>query len=36
LLANIPPLVQGTAIALIVGGLLSLSFMGFAGIGGGE
>ncbi len=35
LLANIPPLVQGTAIALIVGGLLSLSFMGFAGIGGG-
>ncbi|HET7832981.1 MAG TPA: Rnf-Nqr domain containing protein [Gallionella sp.] len=36
LLANIPPLVQGTAIALIVGGLLSLSFMGFSGIGGGE
>jgi electron transport complex protein RnfA len=35
LLANIPPLVQGTAIALIVGGLLSLSFMGFSGIGGG-
>lgn len=35
-LANIPTLVQGAAISLIVGGLLSLAFMGFAGIGGGE
>ena len=35
-LANIPTLMQGSAISLIVGGLLSLSFMGFSGIGGGE
>jgi electron transport complex protein RnfA len=35
-LANVPTLVQGAAISLVVGGLLSLSFMGFAGIGGGE
>ncbi len=35
-LANVPTLVQGAAISLIVGGLLSLSFMGFSGIGGGE
>jgi len=35
-LANVPTLVQGAAISLIVGGLLSLAFMGFAGIGGGE
>ncbi|MDP3745063.1 MAG: Rnf-Nqr domain containing protein [Methylotenera sp.] len=35
-LANVPTLVQGTAISLIVGGLLSLAFMGFAGIGAGE
>lgn len=35
-LANIPTLVQGAAISLIVGGLLSLAFMGFSGIGGGE
>ncbi len=35
-LANVPNLVQGAALTLMVGGLLSLSFMGFAGIGGGE
>ncbi|MES2012975.1 MAG: RnfABCDGE type electron transport complex subunit A [Pseudomonadota bacterium] len=35
-LANVPTLVQGAAISLIVGGLLSLAFMGFSGIGGGE
>lgn len=35
-LANVPGLVQGAALSLMLGGLLSLSFMGFAGIGGGE
>jgi electron transport complex protein RnfA len=35
-LANVPTLVQGTALSLILAGLLSLSFMGFAGLGGGE
>jgi electron transport complex protein RnfA len=35
-LSNIPTLVQGAAISVILGGLLSLSFMGFSGIGGGE
>jgi len=35
-LANVPPLVQGTALSLILAGLLSLTFMGFAGLGGGE
>jgi electron transport complex protein RnfA len=35
-LANVPTLVQGTALTLIMAGLLSLSFMGFAGLGGGE
>lgn len=35
-LSNVPTLVQGAAISVILGGLLSLSFMGFAGIGGGE
>ena len=35
-LANVPTLVQGTALTLIMAGLLSLSFMGFAGMGGGE
>jgi electron transport complex protein RnfA len=35
-LANVPALVQGTAISLILAGILSLSFMGFAGLGGGE
>jgi electron transport complex protein RnfA len=32
-LATMPTVVQGTAIALIVAGILSLSFMGFAGLG---
>ncbi|MDD5058956.1 MAG: RnfABCDGE type electron transport complex subunit A [Sideroxydans sp.] len=35
-LSNVPTLVQGTALSLILAGLLSLSFMGFAGLGGGE
>jgi Na+-translocating ferredoxin:NAD+ oxidoreductase subunit A len=35
-LANVPTLAQGTALTLILAGLLSLTFMGFAGIGGGE
>ncbi len=33
-LAQLPNLVQGTAITLIVAGLLSICFMGFAGLGG--
>ena len=32
-LANVPTLVQGTALSLILAGLLSLTFMGFAGMG---
>lgn len=35
-LSNVPTLVQGAALSVVIGGLLSLSFMGFAGIGGGE
>jgi len=35
-LANVPTLVQGTALSLILAGLLSLAFMGFAGLGAGE
>ena len=35
-LANVPTLVQGTALSLILAGLLSLTFMGFAGLGCGE
>jgi electron transport complex protein RnfA len=35
-LSNVPTLVQGAAISVVLGGLLSLSFMGFSGIGGGE
>ncbi len=35
-LSNVPTLAQGAAIAVVIGGLLSLSFMGFSGIGGGE
>ncbi|MCX7192091.1 MAG: electron transport complex subunit A [Proteobacteria bacterium] len=35
-ISNVPTLVQGAAISVVLGGLLSLSFMGFAGIGGGE
>jgi len=32
-LANIPSMVKGTAITLMVAGILSLAFMGFAGLG---
>lgn len=32
-LAEVPDLVQGTAITLLVAGILSMSFMGFAGLG---
>ena len=32
-LANVPQLVRGTAAALVVAGILSMSFMGFAGLG---
>jgi len=32
-LASLPQLVQGTAITLMIAGILSLSFMGFAGLG---
>lgn len=35
-LADVPPVVQGAAVSLMLGGLLSLSFMGFSGLGGGE
>ncbi len=35
-LSNVPTVVQGAALSVVIGGLLSLSFMGFAGIGGGE
>lgn len=33
-LANVPQLVQGTAVTLMIAGILSLTFMGFAGLGG--
>lgn len=33
--APIPKLVKGTALTLMVAGILSLAFMGFAGMGGG-
>lgn len=33
-LTEVPALVQGTALALMLAGILSLSFMGFAGLGG--
>ncbi|MGB0129773.1 MAG: RnfABCDGE type electron transport complex subunit A [Rhodocyclaceae bacterium] len=33
-LSNIPELAQGTALSLMLAGVLSLSFMGFAGLGG--
>ncbi|HHC72281.1 MAG TPA: RnfABCDGE type electron transport complex subunit A [Thiotrichales bacterium] len=33
-LAEVPSIAQGAAISLILGGLLSLTFMGFAGLGG--
>ena len=32
-LSNVPTLVQGAALSVVIGGLLSLSFMGFSGIG---
>lgn len=32
-LAELPDMVQGTAITLMIAGILSLSFMGFAGLG---
>jgi len=32
-LASVPQLVEGTAITLMIAGILSLSFMGFAGLG---
>ena len=34
-LAELPDTVQGTAITLMIAGILSLSFMGFAGLGAG-
>jgi electron transport complex protein RnfA len=33
-LARVPDVVKGTAMALIIAGLLSIAFMGFAGLGG--
>jgi len=30
--ADVPPIFKGSAIALITGGLMSLSFMGFSGL----
>jgi electron transport complex protein RnfA len=35
-LAAVPNVVQGTALTLMLAGLLSLAFMGFAGLGAGE
>ena len=35
-LSNVPTVVQGAALTVAIGGMLSLSFMGFSGIGGGE
>ncbi len=35
-LAKLPSVTQGAALSLMLGGLLSLSFMGFAGLGGGH
>jgi len=35
-LADVPDVVQGAALSLMLGGMLSLSFMGFSGLGGGE
>lgn len=34
-LAETPDLVRGTALALVIAGILSVAFMGFAGLGGG-
>lgn len=33
-LANVPDVVKGTALTLMLAGILSLTFMGFAGLGG--
>ncbi|MBU0753052.1 MAG: RnfABCDGE type electron transport complex subunit A [Gammaproteobacteria bacterium] len=33
-LSNVPSVAQGTALSLMLAGILSLSFMGFAGLGG--
>ena len=33
-LAELPDIVKGTAIVMVIAGILSLSFMGFAGLGG--
>ena len=33
-LSDVPSLAQGTALSLMLAGILSLSFMGFAGLGG--
>jgi electron transport complex protein RnfA len=33
-LADVPSLVKGTALTLMLAGILSLSFMGFGGLGG--
>jgi electron transport complex protein RnfA len=35
-LAKVPDVVQGTALSLMLAGLLSLCFMGFAGLGAAE
>ncbi|MCO5761358.1 MAG: RnfABCDGE type electron transport complex subunit A [Chromatiaceae bacterium] len=35
-LVKVPDVVQGTALSLMLAGLLSLTFMGFAGLGAGE
>lgn len=34
-LAHIPDVVRGTALTLVLAGILSVAFMGFAGLGGG-
>jgi electron transport complex protein RnfA len=33
-LASVPDVVRGTALTLMLAGLLSIAFMGFAGLGG--
>ena len=33
-LSSVPGVVQGTALSLMLAGLLSMAFMGFAGLGG--
>ncbi len=35
-LANVPKVTQGAALTLMLAGILSLAFMGFAGLGAGE